>query len=76
MSDPGPQENPKPGGLENFSEDSNTQDSVHSVGTSSPNVKRGRGGGGFRGRGAHFRLNAHVRRKAKLKEVSVIAFLS
>ncbi|XP_005093102.1 uncharacterized protein LOC101849909 [Aplysia californica] len=68
MSDT-PTEGPKAGGLDNFSEDSNTQDSLNSTGASSPVVRRGRGRGGFRGRGAHFRYNAQIRRKSKLKEL-------
>ncbi|KAI8787743.1 cell wall protein RBR3, partial [Biomphalaria glabrata] len=56
-------------GMENFSEDSNTQDSLNSIGATSPVVKRGRGRGGYRGRWAHWKQNAQLRRKSKLKEL-------
>ncbi|RUS70198.1 hypothetical protein EGW08_022042 [Elysia chlorotica] len=60
--------------LETFSEDSNTQDSLNSTGAPSPHTvlgpgsHRGRGRGRFRGRWAHLKYNAHMRRKNKLKE--------
>ncbi|KAH9498258.1 hypothetical protein Btru_009492 [Bulinus truncatus] len=56
-------------GVDNFSEDSNTQDSLNSIGATSPVVKRGRGRGGYRGRWAHWKQNAQLRRKSKLKEL-------
>ncbi|GFO34581.1 Zinc finger protein 839-like, partial [Plakobranchus ocellatus] len=60
--------------LETFSEDSNTQDSLNSTGVPSPHTvlpstsHRGRGRGRFRGRWAHLKYNAHLRRKNRLKE--------
>ncbi|GFR67900.1 zinc finger protein 839-like [Elysia marginata] len=60
--------------LETFSEDSNTQDSLNSTEAPSPHTvlgpssHRGRGRGRFRGRWAHLKYNAHMRRKNKLKE--------
>lgn len=61
--------------IENFSEDSNTQDSLNSTGATSPVVRHGRGRGGFRGRWAHLKHNAQTRRKNKLKEVSRSFFI-
>lgn len=60
--------------IENISEDSNTQDSVNSTGATSPVVRRGRGRGGFRGRWAHLKHNALIRRKNKLREVNLVHF--
>ncbi|CAL1541834.1 unnamed protein product [Lymnaea stagnalis] len=55
--------------IENYSEDSNTQDSLNSLGATSPVVRRGRGRGSYRGRWAHLKHNAQIRRKNKLKEL-------
>ncbi|XP_059154994.1 serine-rich adhesin for platelets-like [Physella acuta] len=55
--------------VENYSEDSNTQDSINSLGATSPVAPRGRGRGGYRGRWAHHKHNAQLRRKNKLKDI-------
>lgn len=58
--------------VENYSEDSNTQDSINSLGATSPVAPRGRGRGGYRGRWAHHKHNAQLRRKNKLKDVGIV----